>query len=214
MPESKIGLKKKRIRSFFLSLQPYSEITQKLIEKVELEGLTYLQMQLDVKKITPEFKNEIKKKVEKSFLNAKIRKANEDDLEIVMLIHNKAWMTANEPFRPIDFISLKKIFEYKDTIILIAKVYGTDGGFIILDFEDSNNEVGIIAGLGVLPRFQRKGLGTVLSIAAWNYFQDNNVKQLKCEVYKENKTSISFIKSLGFIEYGVKTYTKEDFILE
>jgi len=65
-----------------------------------------------------------------------------------------------------------------------------------------------------LPRFQRKGLGTVLSIAAWNYFQDNNVKQLKCEVYKENKTSISFIKSLGFIEYGVKTYTKEDFILE
>lgn len=214
MSDSKIDLKKKRIRSFFLSLQPYSEIKKELAEKVEIEGLTYIQMRLDVNKITPVFVQKIKEKVEKKILNAKIRKASEDDLEIVMNIHNKAWMTANEPFRPIDFISLKKIFEYPKTAILIANVYGTDGGFIILDLEGDNNEIGIIAGLGVLPRFQRKGLGTILSVAAWNYFQKNKVLHLKCEVYKDNKASLEFIQSLEFEQYELKTYTKNDFILE
>ncbi|MFO7794978.1 MAG: GNAT family N-acetyltransferase [Promethearchaeati archaeon] len=213
MPESRDNLKQKRIRNFFLSFD--AACTEENVqEKAEKEGLTYIQMKLPVEKITEEFENEIKKKVEKSFLGAKIREAKEEDLETVMNIHNRAWMTANEPFRPIELESLKKIHEYPETEILIAKVYGNDGGFIILDREGENNEIGVIAGLGVLPNLQRKGLGTVLGMSAWNYFKKKDVTELRCEVYKDNSVSYGFIKSLGFEEYDKKTYTKDDFLLD
>ena len=72
----------------------------------------------------------------------------------------------------------------------------------------------IIAGLGIIPRFQRKGLGTVLGMAAWNYFKEADVKELKCEVYIDNITSYTFISSLGFEEYDTTVYKSEDFQLD
>ncbi|MBN1213977.1 MAG: GNAT family N-acetyltransferase [Candidatus Lokiarchaeota archaeon] len=214
MTEPKIDFKKKRIRRFFLALQPYSELKEDLTKTIESEGLKYIQLKLDVNKITPEFIDKIKEKVNKNILSAKIRIASFEDLKSVLMIHNRAWLTSNEPFRPIDFESLKKIFQYPNTIMFIANVYGTDAGFILLDFEDKEKKIGIIAGLGVIPRFQRKGLGTILSTRAWNYFQEKEVIQLKCEVFENNKISLGFIKSLGFKEFDTKTYTKDDFIID
>ncbi|TFG01009.1 MAG: GNAT family N-acetyltransferase [Promethearchaeota archaeon] len=210
MPESsRMDLKKKRIRSFFTRL----DVEPDTLEEEEEMTLTYVQMRLPVEDITPEFEEKVKAKVKKNFLNAKIREASEEDLPSVCQIHNRAWLTANEPFRPIEIDSLEKIFEYPETEILIARVYGQDGGFIILDFEQEGT-IGIIAGLGVLPRFQRKGLGTVLGVSAWNYFKEKNVEELRCEVYEDNQASYDFIKSLGFQDYEKKTYTKDDFIMD
>ena len=95
-------------------------------------------------------------------------------------------------------------------------LYGRDSGFVILDFEGDNKEFAIIAALGVLTRFQRKGLGTVLGMAAWNHIKENhpNVKELRCEVYKDNHISYNFIKWIGFEEFGKKLYRKEDFLIE
>jgi ribosomal protein S18 acetylase RimI-like enzyme len=211
MPEStRMDLKKKRIRSFFSRL----DVEPDTLEEEEDISLTYIQLKLPVEEITPEFEAKVKEKVKKNFLNAKIREATREDLPKVMEIHNRAWLTANEPFRPIELDSLEKIFRYPETEILIAKVYGQDGGFIILDREGENNEIGVIAGLGVLPRYQRKGLGTVLGVAAWNYFKDKDVEELRCEVYEDNTVSYDFIKSLGFNQCGAKTYTKDDFIFD
>jgi ribosomal protein S18 acetylase RimI-like enzyme len=109
---------------------------------------------------------------------------------------------------------LKKIYEYPEILILIAEVFGEDAGFIILDFEGINHEYGIIAGLGVLPRYQRKGLGTVLGMASWNYFKKEGVKELKCEVYVKNNASYEFIKALGFKEQETKTYSYGDLELK
>ena len=122
-------------------------------------------------------------------------------------------MTSNTPFSPISRETIKKIHAYADTIILIARVYGSDAGFVILDLEGPNHEFGVIAGLGVLPRYQRKGLGTVIGKAAWEFFKNKGIKELRCEVYKDNKVSYDFIKSLGFKEYDVKVYKSEDFEL-
>jgi ribosomal protein S18 acetylase RimI-like enzyme len=205
-----MDLKKKRIRSFFSRL----DVEPETLEEEEDISLTYTQMRLPVDEITPEFEAKVKEKVKKNFLNAKIREATMEDLPTIMQIHNRAWLTANEPFRPIELDSLEKIYSYTETEILIAKVYGKDGGFIILDREGEDGEIGVIAGLGVLPRFQRKGLGTVLGVAAWNYFKDKAVEELRCEVYEDNEASYHFIKSLGFEEYDTKTYTKDDFIFD
>lgn len=217
MSESRLDFKKKRIRAFFLhfkaSLEDKGKIEAEIVlDEIERTGLEYIQMKLPLKKITQEFEAELGEKVEKNILHAKIRVASEIDLESIMYIYNRSWLTSNTPFSRITVGSLKTIYDYPETVILIAKVYGSDAAFIILDFEGPNNEYGVIAGLGVLPRFQRKGLGTVIGMAAWNFFKKKKrVKELRCEVFTDNLTSNNFIKSLGFEEFDRKIYKSEDF---
>jgi RimJ/RimL family protein N-acetyltransferase len=220
MSESKFDLKKRRIREFFSTFKPGHKYKSQQISEIQEEaykkGMIYVQMRLPVNKITREFEDALKEKIEHSFVQAKIRVATREDLSIIMELYNKSWLTANTPFRPIEISSLKTIFDDPDTIFLIARVYGRDSGFVILDFEGNNKEFAIIAALGVLPRFQRKGLGTVLGMAAWNHIKENhpNVKELRCEVYKDNLISSNFIKWIGFEEFGKKLYRKEDFLIE
>ncbi|MFX0058789.1 MAG: GNAT family N-acetyltransferase [Candidatus Heimdallarchaeota archaeon] len=211
MSGSKLNLKKKQIRSFFLGYDKREKANQIIEGELATKGMEYIQMRLPVEKITFEFEERLRNKVEKNVLKAKIREAKEEDLESVMYIHNRAWMTSNEPFSPIDLNSLRVIFNYPETIILLARVYGNDAAFAILDLEGEKREYGIICGLGVIPRFQNKGLGTVVGMAAWNYFKKKGVKELRCEVYRDNRVSYNFIKSLGFEEYDVKLYKSEDF---
>lgn len=208
---SKISFKKRKIRSLFLASNKENACKEDLEDELNREGLEYIQMRLPIEKITPEFENKIKEKVEQNIIKAKIREASKNDLESVVTLHNRAWMTSNEPFSPLSLESLKSLFEYPEIKILVAKVYGIDAGFVILDFEGPSNEYGIIAGLGVLTRFQRKGLGTIIGMAAWNYFKKKGIKELRCEVYKDNKVSYNFIKSLGFEEFDTKIYKCEDF---
>ena len=212
----KIFLKKKFLRSLFLHIEKdkqrekVSDLEREILE----QGMVYIQMRLPVDKITKEFEDSLKEKIEHNIYHAIIREATEKDLQSVVNIYNKAWLTASTPFRPITGETLKKIFVDPDTVFLIATAYGIDGAFAILDFEGENKEYGVIAGLGVLPRFQHKGLGTVIGMAAWNYFKNKGVKELRCEVYKGNEKSFNFIKGLEFEVYGQKAYRKEDFELE
>ena len=208
MSSSKLNLKKRKIRSYFLSVDKKDQ------KEEEIGPLEYIQMKLPISDITPEFEENITKKVKNNILRAKIREAKEEDLPSVKYLYDRSWLTSQTPFSAISVGSLKTIWEYPETIILIAKVYGSDSGFAILDCEGENREFGVIAGMGILPRFQRKGLGTVIGMAAWNYFKQKKIKELRCEVYKGNKVSYEFIKSIGFKEYDIKTYRSEDFFSE
>jgi len=204
--------KKIRLRSFFLNQEKKSKTTEKkedFEKKIEEIGMEYIQMKLPLTNITPEYENEIKKKVENNVLNAKIRQASENDLNTIIEIYNRSWLTSNEPFAPLSYESIKILFDDPDIVILIAKVYGIDAGFIILDIEGN---YGVIAGLAVIPRFQRKGLGKILGLAGWNYLKNKGIKELRCEVYPDNKVSYNFIKSLGFEEFDRKYYTAENFL--
>ena len=211
--KKKFELKKKTLRALFLHIEEDSKKGELNDEQRQImeKGMVYTQMKLPVNKITKEFEDSIKDKIEHNIYNAKIRVATEKDLSNVKEIYNKAWLTSNTPFRPIEKETLKKVFEDPDTVFLIAQVFGVDAGFIILDFEGEKKEYGIIAGLGILPRYQHKGLGTILGLAAWNYFKERGLKELRCEVYKENQKSYNFIKSLKFEDFGDNVYRKEDF---
>ena len=206
-----LNLKKKTLRSLFLYLEKHKDFMSTEVDKKVLDGMVYIQMKLPVDKITDQFEQKVKEKVEANIYQAKMRVATEKDLEIVKEIYNKSWLTSNTPFRPIEKSTLKTIFNDPNTTFLIARVYGIDGAFLIIDFEGENNEYGVIAGLGVLPRYQRKGLGTILGLAAWSYLKEKGIKELRCEVYKDNKVSYNFIKGLQFEEFGEKIYRKEDF---
>ncbi len=214
MTESKISLKKRKVRSFILAFEKKDKTEEEIENELATTGMEYIQMKLPVAKITPEFEEMLTEKVEHNILRAKIREAKVEDLESVRALYNRSWMTSNTPYSSITLNSLKTIFEYPETIILIARVYGSDAAFVILDYEGPKNEYGIIVGLGVMPRFQRKGLGTVIGMAAWNYFKKKGVKELRCEVYKDNIVSYNFIKSIGFEEFARKVYKSEDFDID
>jgi len=214
--KKRLDLKKRKIRAFFLSIETKKKQKRevsKVAEDLYQDGMVYIQMKLPVEKITNEFEGKLKDKIEHNIIKAKIRKATETDLETLKNIYNSAWLLSNTPYRPITKTDLKKILDYPDTVFLIAKVYGIDAAFVLLDFEGENNEIAVIAALAVIPRFQRKGVGTIIGMAAWNFLKENysNVKEVRAEVYKDNKVSYSFIKGIGFEEFDRKVYKKEDF---
>ena len=216
MSAHKLDLKKKRIREFFSTFKLSSTHEDKHIDEIRdeifEEGMVYTQMKLPVNRITKKFTDSLKAKIQQNPIHANIREATEADLERIMNLYNQAWLTANTPFKPITIDSLKTIFEDSDTIFLIAEVEGNDTGFAILDIE--SNDIGIIQALGVIPSFQRKGLGTLIGMAAWVYFIEKDVQELRCEVYKDNDISYKFIKNIGFEEFGKNVYFREDFINE
>ncbi len=215
----KLDLKKRKIRAFFLSIETKKKQdveVDKEAEELYQDGMVYTQMRLPVEKITKEFEAELKDKIEHNIIKANIREATKEDLDSLKNIYNRAWLTSNTPFRPITKTDLKKILEYPETVFLIGKVYGADASFLLLDFEGENKEIAIIAALAVIPRFQRRGVGTILGMASWQYLKEHfpHVKEIRCEVYRENKVSFSFIKGLGFEEYDTKIYKKEDFEIQ
>ncbi|MFX0037365.1 MAG: GNAT family N-acetyltransferase [Candidatus Hermodarchaeota archaeon] len=214
--KKRLDLKKRKIRAFFLSVETKKkkkEEVDKDTEELYQDGMVYIQLRLPVEKITKEFEDKLKDKIEHNIIKAKIREATKEDLESLKNIYNRAWLTSNTPFRPITKTDLQKILDYPETIFLIAKVYGTDAAFLLLDFEGQNHEYAIITALAVIPRFQRKGLGSVLGMASWQFLKEKypNVKEIRCEVYKDNYVSYSFIKGIGFEDFGEKVYKKEDF---
>jgi ribosomal protein S18 acetylase RimI-like enzyme len=214
--KKRINLKKRRIRAFFLSIETKKKHKEEIDEASEdlyKDGMVYLQMKLPVGEITNEFEDKLIKSIEHNVIKAKIRDATKSDLDTLKNIYNRSWLTSNTPFRAITKTDLQKILEDPNTIFLIARVYGVDAAFVLLDFEGPNNEYAVIAALAVLPRFQRKGVGTALGMASWRYFKERypNVMELRCEVYLANQVSYSFIKGLGFEEFERKVYRMEDF---
>ncbi len=215
----KLDLKKRKIRAFFLSIETKKKQdveVDKEAEELYQDGMVYTQMRLPVEKITKAFETDLKDKIEHNIVKANIREATKEDLDSLKNIYNRAWLTSNTPFRPITKTDLKKILDYPETVFLIGKVYGADASFLLLDFEGENKEIAIIAALAVIPRFQRRGVGTILGMASWQYLKEHfpHVKEIRCEVYRENKVSFSFIKGLGFEEYDTKIYKKEDFEIQ
>ncbi len=165
--------------------------------------LNYIQMQLPVNKITRDFEESLQNKIKNKIKQAKIREAVEDDIEDLIIIHDQAWHSTPMPYHPLSKDKLFEIIKDPDITVLIAEVNLIDIGFIILYFTGENNIIGVIAGLGILPEYQHKGLGTFLGIASWNFFKEKGVKELRCKVFKDNKISYNFIEGLGFEEYNL-----------
>ena len=216
MPQHDRNFKRKRLRSFFTIQEKkpqYSDTLEEIENQLINLGMTYLQMNLPVDSITPAFEDHIRSQIDNE-INIKILRASEHDLETILHLYNLAWSSTHTPLSVMTLDALKEIYEFPETTFFLARYHGMAAGFIILDFEGDNKEFGIIAGLGVLPQYQKRKIGTLLGLKAWEFFKENGVFELRCEVYMENKGSYEFIKSLGFKEYGQKTYRLDDFFLK
>ncbi|MFW9854238.1 MAG: GNAT family N-acetyltransferase [Candidatus Thorarchaeota archaeon] len=152
---------------------------------------------------------ELPKIIEESPILAKVTIRNLDpkkDTESFVQTFNRAFITAPDPFRSIQEEDVQK-FDPSSTFL--ATLYGKIIGFIVLIIDPlikNGKEVGkqgVIAGIGVDPRYRRHHVAFLLASKAAEYFEKFNVTELVCEVYHENKISDHFIRNFGFIETGV-----------
>lgn len=209
----KISIKREQIRRYFsmptFSLEDEDEDVRgsksATVEAPPKEGYPYIQMSLGKENFNPEFEEKLHKRISSQ---VKIRRATEEEIPLLTKLYNRSFLTAQDPYSPMKEEDMKAIFFYNDTIILIAQIWGTDAGFIIIDFEtnEKGKKIGYISGLGTLPEWQKRGVGTTLGIASWSYFKDAGVEELQCEVYKRNLGSYKLILGMGFQETGVKYY--------
>ena len=125
-----------------------------------------------------------------------IRPLEEKDEANFVRAYNRSFITAPDPYRSLNLEDFK-LFDPKSTFVAI--LYGQIVGFIFLTIEEliKNSEVvgkqGVIAGLGVDPRYRRRKIAFLLAAQAATFFSKNCVDELVCEVYYLNKVSYSFI---------------------
>jgi ribosomal protein S18 acetylase RimI-like enzyme len=139
--------------------------------------------------------------------NVKIRNFQQNkDAEKFIRCYNRAFITAPDPYRA---LTLDDVQHFKPESTYVAELYGRIVGFVFLVIEPlvkHGREIGnqgVIAGIGVDPRYRRKRVAFLLAARAAKYFAENNVMELVCEVYHENKISYNFIRSFGFTQTGV-----------
>ncbi len=130
----------------------------------------------------------------------KVRELRKDELEEFVRLYNRCFLTAPDPFCP---LTLEDAMQLDTEGIFVAEMWDTLVGFIACFVEKGEDSIyGEITGLGVLPQRRRKGVATALIQRAVEYFIDAGVEEVYCEVYEENKPSLSLILSYGFTEVG------------
>jgi len=185
-------------------------MTETKTDDEDLKGMVYRQMRISIRELTPEQEKMYNEELELNLLKAKIYEASEFDIEALVNLYNKSWITSNTPYRRIEAKTMMSLYHNPEILILIAKFYGIPAGFIILDFAGAKNHYCSVLALGILPRFQHRGLGRFLALNAWKYFKQRDIRELRSEVYVDNIVSYKFNQAMGFEEIGLKTYTNEE----
>lgn len=163
-------------------------------------------LKLPIEKITSEFEKKFRERLKSYSENPKIRQIMEKDYESIVDIYNRAYRNLHAKILPITIDIIKDMNEDPESIILVAEMGSNIAGLIILEFEGPNDEFVTITDWAVSPRFRRKGIGTRLCIAAWEYFKPKRIKEIRCEVYVNNPVAFNFIKSMGFEEIRTDYY--------
>lgn len=158
-----------------------------------------LDIQKQVNNEIQEHSNDLKKIAIRNF-------RPETDSEEFIHVYNRAFITAPDPYRS---LTLNDVQYFDSNTTFIAILHGRIVGFIVLIIEPifkHGKEIGkqgVIAGLGVDPRYRRKKIGFLLAAKAAEFFSSQNVSELVCEVYHENEISYNLISNFGFTRTGI-----------
>ncbi|MCE7735592.1 MAG: GNAT family N-acetyltransferase, partial [Candidatus Heimdallarchaeota archaeon] len=154
---------------------------------VQKKGLhVFYRMEIPYKKVLNEVtKFDVKINASESAKQVKIRKLNhpDDDLNF-MFLYNAIFIAAPDPSR---IVTLEDVQTFPPDRTFIATLWHSFAGFVYLTKEKdplgTGEEVGAIAGIGVLPKYRGRKIGLQLLRHSVNYFKDKGIEKLICEVY-------------------------------
>jgi ribosomal protein S18 acetylase RimI-like enzyme len=176
------------VSRFIRNLREKDEKYRYLVMKLPWDRIPKLIKQLDVELANHPNKDNIKFKP--------YDKTTDDNLFVDLA--NKIILTSPDPYRPLMLVDGDKFSEGT----FIVYLHGHPIGFLVCTVEEENDErLGVIAGLGMLPRYRQQRLGMLTCLKAAEFFKDKQVDALVCDVFEGNKPSYSLITSMGF-EYS------------
>ncbi|MFX1396407.1 MAG: GNAT family N-acetyltransferase [Promethearchaeota archaeon] len=158
-------------------------------------------MKLLIDFINQNLKKQLKYKLNSSLKDLTIVETKTDDAYSVLNIHSSCFNNLNYSREVLNLKKIQNFYNFPGTRIYIAKHKGNDIGYIILELEGPTGEYGIISSVGVLPKYQRKGVGTSLILKAFLYFEQNNVIQILSEISLLNYAGYNFLKSVNFEDF-------------
>lgn len=123
---------------------------------------------------------------------------NPKDNELFTEIFNLVLLTSPDPYRP---ITMEESHNFFKEGTFLAFLYGRCVGYGVITVEEDTEvgKIGVIAGIGVHPKFRRKKVAQRLAIELGKWFQSRpDLVKLQCEVYEQNLVSQQFISSFGF----------------
>ncbi|MHA1990715.1 MAG: GNAT family N-acetyltransferase, partial [Candidatus Hodarchaeales archaeon] len=172
------------------------------------DGFRYIVMELPMDRVPViyEIKEKEIKRMEKIL---KVKPYDpEKEAETFTLVFNTILLTSPDPYRNL-LPDEAKIFSPDGTFL--AYLYGEPAGFAALTVEETEEgRIGVIAGIGVMPKFRGKKVALALATTIVEWFNKKQVSKLQCEVYEFNDISYNFISSLGFHEVGEMYLNQEN----
>lgn len=174
---------------------------QKTFQKENLypEKYKYYLMEIDSTKIELRLKEFENKGSPINNLTTVRSYNSKEDKKIFSDLFNLVLLSSPDPWTPITEDDAETYF--KDGTYL-AFLYGKCVGYGVLTIENTNQgKIGVIAGMGVHPKFRRKKVALKLALAMGQWFLNkDDIKTLQCEVYEKNTVSYKFISSFGFVK--------------
>jgi len=139
-----------------------------------------------------------------------IRNYHASDAKGLVRVFNSVFLGSNDP---IPRISEQDLDDLPSDRILLAESEGEIVGFLMCGIKTLEGEVvGVIGYVGVISKWRRKGVATLLAVEAGRYFLKNRLKKVICEVYYLNKNSYKFIESFGFSQTATIYVPVEDVV--
>ncbi len=171
-------------------------------EGVEVKRYRYIKMGCPISKVLDSL-NIVYQEIKDSdvYKNLKIEYLDpEKNGEDFIFVFNKSLLTGTDPYQPIDYSDLDK---FPKTTFL-GYLYGRPVAFVTYTIEEEDGlKVGVIAGLGVVPEYRRRGVAKALLLKTARELESMfNVNKLVCDVYEKNIASLNLVKKFGFKEEG------------
>ena len=201
------GFQSFKLRRLFQKELPVKKGTDKNGDQT---GYRYIIMELPIERVPIIYDIKEKEiKTQEHVLKVKpYNPENDSEAETFAMVFNTILLTSPDPYRPMT-LEDAKIFSADGTFL--AYLFGQPAGFAALTVENTAvGKIGVIAGIGVMPKFRGKKVALALATTIVEWFNTKKVSKLQCEVYEYNDISYNFISSLGFHEVGEMYLNQDD----
>lgn len=136
--------------------------------------------------------------------DVQLRTVRRDDWEWLQKWFQDEWL--NNELGPIDEAWLEHVLRENDGVELVAEERGKPVAIIGILWSTKNNPFHVVSDIAVDPKLRRKGIGRRVLVNVMTWPGHPSASEWIAFVSKENEVAAFFLKSIGWVEDGVKNH--------